>query len=195
MNIVVARTKDDLARSIELLGRSAVLGCDTETSGLHPSKGRLLSIQFSDGDTSVLLPVSEGIEPGPFTDVLTDPGVRKVFHNARFDLAFLSDAGLAVRNVYDSMIAEKVLTKGANQSVALSETLYRYFGIDLDKSKRNRFGKNWNGEWTDDLVAYAMDDVVFLPRLMHEQEAWLEKLDLAADYASLVEQTLRDYQR
>lgn len=195
MNIVVARTEKDIARSIELVRGSAVLGCDTETSGLHPSKGRLLSIQFSDGESSVLVPISEGTEPGAFADVLADPAVKKVFHNARFDLAFLTDTGLEVRNVFDSMIAEKVLTKGANQSVALSETLYRYFGIDLDKSKRNRFGRNWNGAWTDELVAYALDDVVFLPRLMREQEDWLGKLGLEADYAALVEQTLRDYQR
>ena len=76
------------------------------------------------------------------------------------------------------MIAEKVLTKGANQSASLAETLYRYFAVDLDKSQRAKFNRNWNGIWTNELVDYALSDVVYLPRLMREQILWIERLGL-----------------
>jgi ribonuclease D len=80
------------------------------------------------------------------------------------------------------MIAERILTKGANQSASLAETLYRYFAVDLDKSQRTKFNRNWNGIWTDELVNYALRDVVHLPELKREQELWLERLGLRTDY-------------
>jgi ribonuclease D len=80
------------------------------------------------------------------------------------------------------MIAEKFLTKGARQSVSLAETLYRYFAVDLDKSQRQKFSKNWNGVWTDELVQYALSDVVYLPKLRQEQNEWLKRLGLHEDF-------------
>ena len=195
MEVLVVRTVSEAERALELLGDKDHIGCDTETSGLHPSNGSLLSIQFSDGITNVLVPVSEGVNPELFGSFLADESVTKIFHNARFDLGFLSARGLVTRGVFDSMIAEKVLTRGANQSVSLAETLYRYFAVDLDKSKRKRFGKSWNGEWTPDLVEYAMNDVIFLPRLMKEQSDWLGRLGLEEEYAALLESVVAPYQR
>ena len=190
MDVIVSRTAEEASRACDLLAGAGVLGCDTETSGLDPSVGRLLSIQFSDGVTHVLIPISEGIGPGPFGELLADSAVVKIFHNARFDLSFLGASGIGVRNVFDTMLAEKVLTKGANQSVSLAETLYRYFAIDLDKSHRKKFGRGWNGEWTEDLVRYALSDVAYLPRLMEEQSEWLRRLGLEKDYRDLAARSL-----
>jgi ribonuclease D len=129
----------------------------------------------------VLVPVSEGVSLGPLSEILTNSSIRKIFHNARFDLEFLRENGYEVENFYDTMIAEKVLTRGANQSASLAETLYRYFAVDLDKSQRAKFSRQWNGIWTDELVDYALSDVIHLPRLMAEQTAWLEKLGLGGE--------------
>lgn len=182
MDIVITRTEGEIAAACERLEQASVLGCDTETSGLSPKYGKLYSIQFSDGEFNVLVPLSEGVTIGGFADLLADPAITKVFHNAKFDLEFLTAVGVAVENVFDTMIAEKVLTRGANQSSSLAETLYRYFAIDLDKSQRAKFTKKWDGVWTDDLVNYALADVSHLPLLMREQMAWLEKLDLHVEY-------------
>jgi DNA polymerase-1 len=190
MEVIVARTKNDAARAAELLSGAKALGCDTETSGLSPSSGRLLSIQFSDGKTHVLVPVSEDVPAGLLSELLETDTVTKIFHNARFDLAFLKANGIRTNNLFDTMLAEKILTKGANQSVSLAETLYRYFAIDLDKSQRKQFGKTWNGNWTEELILYAMNDVAHLPRLMREQTDWLERLALKEDYETLIARTL-----
>lgn len=182
MDIVITRTSDEIAAACERLRRSGVLGCDTETSGLSPKYGKLYSIQFSDGEFNVLVPLSEGVAMGGFCDLLAEPSITKVFHNAKFDLEFLRAAGHRIENVFDTMIAEKVLTRGANQSASLAETLYRYFAIDLDKSQRAKFTRRWDGVWTEDLVNYALSDVVHLPLLMREQTAWLRKLNLQDEY-------------
>jgi ribonuclease D len=191
VEILIARSNEDLDIAFERLSSAIELGCDTETSGFNSRSGRLFSIQFSDGTFNVLVPLSEDIAMGRFVEILADPRIVKIFHNAKFDLEFLTNAGHTVNNIFDTMIAEKVLTKGANQSASLAEALYRYFAVDLDKSQRAKFNKNWNGVWTDELVNYALSDVAHLPNLMREQKAWLEKLGLADTYAQQMEKLVK----
>lgn len=181
METLVLRERKDIEAAFERLSRAEALGCDTETSGLRAASARLFSIQFSDGDLSVLIPVSEGVNAGVFAELLADDRVVKIFHNARFDLAFLAANGFLTRNVFDTMIAEKFITRGARQGVGLSETLYRYFAVNLDKSPRKKFNRRWDGRWTEELVNYALSDVVYLPQLRNEQTAWLRRLGLAEE--------------
>lgn len=190
MDIIVARSRPELDHAFAGLSGAAALGCDTETSGLDPRQAKLFSIQFSDGETNVLVPVSEGVELGPLAALLSDAGVVKIFHNARFDIEFLRANSIAVANVYDTMIAEKVLTKGAGQSSSLADTLYRYFAVDLDKSQRAKFHRGWDGIWTDELVEYAMSDVVHLPKLRLEQTKWMEKLGLNEDFTAQMQKII-----
>ena len=187
MNILIARTQADIDHAFERLSAAEALGCDTETSGLNPRYGKLFSIQFSDGEFNVLLPISEGVPIGRLAQILENPQIVKIFHNAKFDLEFLREGGHMVSNVFDTMIAEKVLTKGANQSASLAETLYRYFAVDLEKSHRSKFNKSWDGIWTEELVDYALSDVVHLPALMREQVTWMERLGLSGDFNKQME--------
>ena len=191
MAVFVARTAEEMGYAAERLGGADALGCDTETSGLSAKFGKLFSIQFSDGEFNLLVPLSEGVEMGPFADVLADDRVVKIFHNARFDLEFLNAAGVQVRNLFDTMIAEKVLTRGATQSSSLAETLYRYFAVDLDKSQRSKFHRKWDGVWTEELVHYALSDVVHLSALMRDQQDWLRKLGLETEFLDQMEKMMQ----
>jgi ribonuclease D len=182
VKILVARSASEIESAFIKLAAAAEIGCDTETSSLSFRHGKLFSVQFSDGDFNVLVPISEGVALGKLAGILENPSITKIFHNAKFDLEFLRENGYQAQNVYDTMIAEKVLTKGANQSASLAETLYRYFAVDLDKSQRANFNKNWNGVWTGELVHYALSDVVYLPELKKQQQLWLERLGLQAEY-------------
>jgi DNA polymerase-1 len=178
VNILVVRSAREIEAAYEKLLESTVLGCDTETSSLSARKGKIFSVQFSDGDFNVLIPLSEGVSLGRLEEILSNPLITKVFHNAKFDLEFLRESGFQTENIFCTMIAEKLLTKGAGQSASLAETLYRHFAVDLDKSQREKFNRNWNGVWSDELVDYALSDVVYLPRLMSEQISWLKRLGL-----------------
>ena len=183
MDVLVARTPEQIDLAFSQLSRASALGCDTETSSLDPRYGKLFSIQFSDGDFNLLVPLSEGVGFGKLTELLADASIVKIFHNAKFDLDFLSAIGVRVTNIFDTMLAEKVLTRGANQSSSLAETLYRYFAVDLEKSHRSKFNPSWNGVWTEELVDYALSDVAHLPALMREQLTWMEKLGLEDEYS------------
>ena len=190
MKILVARSAQDIETAYERFSAATEIGCDTETSSLSAKYGRLFSVQFSDGDCNVLVPLSEGVALGRLGEILDNPNITKIFHNARFDLEFLRENGYSVQNTFCTMIAEKVLTKGANQSASLAETLYRYFAVDLDKSQRAKFNRTWNGVWTEALVNYALSDVVYLPKLMSEQKLWLERLGLTKDFQKQMKKIL-----
>ena len=191
MNVLVARSADDIDLAYARLSQAEAIGCDTETSALNSRYGKLFSVQFSDGEFNVLVPLSEGVGLGRLNDLLADPAVIKIFHNARFDIEFLGAAGFTIANIFDTMLAERVLTRGANQSASLAETLYRYFAVDLEKSHRTKFNKSWNGVWTDELVDYALSDVAHLPALMREQMEWMEKLQLAGEYEQLMSRSVK----
>lgn len=182
MDILIARSLDNIDHAFSRLSKASAVGCDTETSGLNSRYGKIFSVQFSDGDFNVLVPVSEGVALGQLAGILADSDIVKIFHNAKFDLEFLTAAGIEVRGVFDTMIAERVLTKGANQSASLAETLYRYFAVDLEKSHRSKFNRKWDGVWTPELVDYALSDVVHLPALMRQQSAWMEKLGMREEF-------------
>ena len=190
MNILVARNQADIEAAYEKLSQAEILGCDTETSSLSARRGKLFSVQFSDGDFNVLIPFSERVSLGKLEEILANPQIVKVFHNAKFDLEFLRENGFQTANVFCTMLAEKVLTRGAGQSASLAETLYRYFAVDLDKSQRAKFNRTWNGIWTDELVNYALSDVVYLPKLMIEQKLWLERLGLTEDFEKQIRKIL-----
>ena|ERR671939_1388999 len=191
---LVARTADELAYAYRVLSASEEIGCDTETAGFSSRQSKLLSVQMSNGSFSVLVPFSEGVHLGPqLASLLASPDHLKIFHNAKFDLRFLDEAGYEVHRIFDSMIAEKLITRGADQSSSLAETLYRYFGIDLDKSHRQTFSnRRWDGRWHAELVAYALSDVVHLPALKRQQEPWLERLGLLKEFDAKIRKLRRE---
>jgi ribonuclease D len=190
VEVLIARTTEDIDLAYARLAAADAVGCDTETSSLNSRYGKIFSVQFSDGEFNVLVPFSEGVALGRLRDLLADPAVVKIFHNARFDIEFLRAVGIAIENLFDTMLAEKVLTRGANQSASLAETLYRYFAVDLEKSHRSKFNRSWDGVWTDELVYYALSDVAHLPALMREQQSWMEKLRLSDEYREVLRKHL-----
>ena len=61
MEILIARTGEEIGLAYEQLSKAHAIGCDTETSGFNSRSGKLFSIQFSDGNFNVLVPLSEGV--------------------------------------------------------------------------------------------------------------------------------------
>ena len=92
--------KNDLPDGLDL-GR--LVAIDTETMGLDPRRDRLCVVQLSAGDGDAHL---VQIAPGPMEApnlcrMLADPGVLKLFHFGRFDIAALKNAfGVTTAPVY-----------------------------------------------------------------------------------------------
>ncbi|MEI6160942.1 MAG: ribonuclease D, partial [Roseococcus sp.] len=73
------------------LSLGPVIAVDTETMGLDPRRDRLCLVQLSSGDgVAHLVQIIPGGGPSPnLVRLMEDPGVVKLFHFARFDVAAL----------------------------------------------------------------------------------------------------------
>ena len=75
----------------EAMDFGAAVAVDTEAMGLNPHRDRLCLVQLSagDGDAHLVQFAPGGYGAPRLKRLLADPGVTKLFHFARFDLAML----------------------------------------------------------------------------------------------------------
>lgn len=156
----------------------AVIQVDSETTGLHFIENDLLIVQIGFGGNQYLFDVrkigkqdlAKLINP-----VLASEKTLKIIQNALFDVVFfMHHFGSTVRNIYDTELAESVLTcgqtdmEGKKISASLKDTLERRGIAKLNKEIVMQFISD-NPEITDEMLEYAADDVKYLEKLMNAQ--------------------------
>lgn len=159
---------------------ATVLGIDLETSSLDPYTGRLLSIAFSDGETTWILLDIHGFEGAK--QVLLDPAVVKIAHNAKFDLKWIKHKlGIEVVNFYCTQLAEKSIHNGKKLLNSLIEVAARRVGVLLNKDTREEFHDHPGfavRPVTSEQLKYMAEDVLYLPRIYRQQVQEIRDADL-----------------
>jgi ribonuclease D len=144
---------------------------DTETLGLNPHRDRLCLVQISTGDGHAdLVQIAKDQTRAPHLErLLSDPGVTKIFHFGRFDLAILQKTfGLRAGPVYCTKIASR-LTRTYTDRHGLKDLLRELLGVDISKQQQS---SDWGAATlTEAQLAYAASDVLYLHSLR-------EKLDI-----------------
>src|SRR5688572_296459 len=169
------------------LGASAV-AVDTETLGLHPLRDRLCVVQVCDRNGRAVLvqiPREQTTRGGPVSQraprlrqLLEAPGVLKVLHFARFDLAALSHGlGIEVAPIWCTRTASK-LVRTYTEHHGLKDLAQELLDVEMDKTVRHT---DWAG---DDLrpeqVRYATSDVTMLLPLMDRLASMLAREERTA---------------
>ena len=153
---------------------------DTETMGLNPHRDRLCLVQLSAGDSNAhLVQIPRGQMPrGPLkaprlAALLADPKVLKLFHFGRFDIAMLEHAlGVRCEPVYCTKIAAK-LTRTFTDRFGLKDLCKELLGVDLSKQQQT---SDWGADsLSDEQLAYAASDVLYLHALKAKLDALLER--------------------
>jgi len=138
---------------------------DTETMGLDLSRDRLCLIQLSAGDgTCHLVQFRGGAYRAPnLAAVLADPGITKLFHFARFDLAAIQRyLGLACGPVYCTKVASRLVRTFTDQH-GLKDLCRDLLGVDISKKMQS---SDWGADTlSDEQLRYAATDVLYLHRL------------------------------
>jgi len=144
---------------------------DTETMGLNPHRDRLCLVQLSDGNGDAhLVKIALDRQPAPrLQALLRDPGVTKLFHFARFDLASLSHSfGAVAGPVYCTKIASK-LCRTYTDRHGLKDLCHELLSVEISKQQQS---SDWGAETLSKAQQdYAASDVLYLHRLR-------EKLDM-----------------
>ena len=151
---------------------------DTETTGLDPDKDEIVLIQVCTGEETFVIDAKEA-NLEPLKKALEDKDTLKVFHNAAFDGLMLREKlGCEVQNVFDTLIAEKLLTVGVGTkgTCELETVAKKYLGIDLDKSNQKSFTLDL--PITPEMIEYAAKDAAVLPEIFEAQKKALYEQDL-----------------
>ncbi|MDR6953993.1 ribonuclease D [Ancylobacter sp. 3268] len=157
--------------------KSPFVAIDTETLGLNPHRDRLCVVQLSPGDGSAdVVQIPAGAGPGSAPNLealLADPGISKLFHFARFDVAVLGKAfGVTVEPIWCTKIASKLVRTYTDRH-GLKELARELLGIDLSKQQQS---SDWAAaELSDAQLQYAASDVLHLHAIREKLAAMLAR--------------------
>jgi ribonuclease D len=157
------------------VGFGSVVAIDTEAMGLNPNRDRLCLVQLSAGDGNAhLVQFAPGDYAAPRLKLLlADPGVTKLFHFARFDLAMIYQyLGIMALPVYCTKIASR-LARTFTDRHGLRELCKDLINIELSKQQQS---SDWGADTlTEEQLRYAASDVLHLHALRNRLDAILAR--------------------
>lgn len=159
--IHLIQTQDALERLFGRLRTEPLLAVDTEAASFHRYRDRVYLLQLSSrNETAVVDPLSV-TSLAPLGDVLANPGIEIVFHDADYDLRLLSqEYGFRGKNLFDTRIAAQLLNE---PGIGLAALLEKYLGVRLDKRYQRA---DWSARpLTPEMLEYAAADTRHLPVL------------------------------
>jgi ribonuclease D len=175
----------DLIRLFGRLKTEPLLAVDTEAASFHRHKDRVYLLQISSrNETAVVDPLSVD-SLAPLGEVLADPSVEVVFHDADYDLRLLrQEYGLNASNLFDTRVAAQLLNE---PGVGLAALLEKYLGVHLDKRYQRA---DWSARpLSPEMLEYAAADTRHLPQLrdiLRDRLSQIGRLDWAEEEFALL---------
>jgi ribonuclease D len=164
--------KGDLPDGLDF---GASVAVDSEAMGLRLGRDPLTVVQLSagDGDAHVVQLARPGYEAPNLKRLLADPGVLKIFHFGRFDIAmFQHHLGVTTTPVYCTKIASK-LARTYTDRHGLKDVTKELLGVDISKAQQS---SDWGAQTlSPEQQAYAASDVLNLHALKARLDAMLAR--------------------
>lgn len=151
------------------------ISIDTENCGgldvLSPLS-RLLLVQLEVGGRAYVIDARK-VDVSPLAEVLYNSRIRKVGQNLLYDYKMLLvKRRITLRNLFDTMLAESILTAGLDSGGnALDDLALKYLNITLDKTLQAGFSDHpYDAPFSDEQLLYAARDTLILPTICDIQE-------------------------
>jgi ribonuclease D len=163
----------NLARRVRRKPRVAV---DTEAASFHRYIDRVYLVQLSTDDETALVDPLAVHDLSPLGEVLAEPAVEKILHDADYDLRILDrDYGFRARRLWDTKVAAQLAGEPA---FGLGALLEKYFGIRLSKKLQRA---DWSQRpLSPEMIDYAAADTAHLPELRDLLEGRLRAMSRMA---------------
>ncbi len=154
----LVKDPSDLVRVAADLGREPAIAVDLEADSLFHYQARVCLIQISTPRRNILVDVLSLDDLSPLSPVFSDPGIRKVFHGADYDMRSLyRDFNMEVNSLFDTQIAARFL--GSTQT-GLAHLLKERMGVIVEKKYQK---KDWSERpLSPAMLAYAVQDTCHL---------------------------------
>jgi ribonuclease D len=161
--------REHLEEVVSELAKCPRLAFDTESNGFYAYREKVCLVQISSPTDDYI------VDPIAVTDItalgplFADPKIEKLFHAGEYDVLCLKrDYGFTFSNLYDTMIAARVL---GIKELGLAAAIERQFGLVISKKlQRADWGKR---PLTPEMISYAQGDTHFLMRIADEQKKLL----------------------
>ena len=143
-----------LAEFAARLAPAPRIAFDTESASFHRYVDRIYLIQLSTETETALVDPLAVSDLTPIGDLLRNPAIEIVFHDADYDLRVLDrDYGFRATNIFDTRLAAQLAGEPA---VGLGALLEKHFGVTLDKRLQRA---DWSTRpLTGAMLSYAAAD-------------------------------------
>lgn len=167
--------QDITAEYTESVLKNKIVAWDIETSGLDWKNDQIGTCQLYTPGEHIAIVTIENNPPQRLSMLLSNNSIKKVFHHAMFDLRFMSFHWKVMpENISCTKIASKISNSGLNQNQNLRWVLKNYLDITIKKPEKLAVS-NWvSFLLSDEQVKYAVEDVIYLIRLLKKQEKILK---------------------
>lgn len=165
---------EQLAAHLEGMDRIAV---DLESDSFYSYHEKVCLLQLSSATDDFVIDPLFVLDLSPLGAIFRDAKVEKVFHAGEYDILCLKrDFGFEVANVFDTMIAARIL---GSKELGLASLIGRYFDVMLSKKlQRSDWGKR---PLSSAQIEYARMDTHYLLALRDILHEDLAKRDLDGD--------------
>ena len=185
--VELIETPDALSGLFGDLSSETLLAVDTEAASFHRYRDRVYLLQVSSRRRTAVVDPLAVRDLGALGQLLADPQVEIVFHDADYDLRLLEqEYGFRATRLFDTRIAAQLLNE---PGIGLAALLEKYFGVKLDKRYQRA---DWSARpLSREMISYAASDTRHLPGLrdvMREQLATRGRLSWAEEEFELLAQ-------
>jgi len=163
--------ENDLPTNLDL---GNIVGIDTETMGLNPSRDRLCLIQLSSGNgvCHLLKIIDLKKRPKNLIKLLLNKKIKKIFHFARFDVAVLKHTyNIDLKNLYCTKIASK-LVRTYTDKHGYKDLCKELLNKTISKTEQS---SDWGSKLTKEQKKYAATDVLHLHAIKKRLDIMLER--------------------
>ena len=180
MDIKIKLHNEDLPENLDL---GNIISCDGEFGGLQVFRDKLHVIQISSGNSDAhVVQLNRNTYKAPnLIKLLKDKKIKKIFHFARADLAFIKHyLKTEVENIECTKLMSK-LGRSYSDRHGLKDLVKEFIGIDISKQKQS---SDFGGELTQAQLKYCANDVVHLHKIYDELNKILireKRIDLYKD--------------
>lgn len=195
MSIRVITDERDILDLAKRMRDVRVMAFDLEFSPLNPhDNSRLFLISIAFGGNAYVIDYTKVQKLDPILPYLSDKKVLKIGHNIGIDIKFTwHHLKTRMQNVYCTMVSEQILTAGIDveeieyidhdgkkkkSMFNLAALLWRRFGIQLEKEKRNIFVNYDGSPFTQEAYDYAGKDTLYLEKIYNEQMEEIREKEL-----------------
>lgn len=177
-----------IAECYEYCNKQTALGLDIETTrkynkwmdfeGLDPHTSDIVMLQIGTIEVQYIID-TRCVDISILLPILEDKNVTIVGHNLKFEYKhILSKYGIRINNLYDTMIAEKILTNGLTLNYGLKDLIEKYFNKVVDKTIRLGFLTIRDRPFTVDEIYYGAEDIELPLKIRDIQLKLAEEQDL-----------------